>query len=980
MALSGPVTSPIRAIGEAAAQRAIAQEGGVVVVVDPQSEDVSGLQRLGKVLSHADHKPTVIVVARNYNPFTFGTAMAGLKVEHQKARAKLWLRDLPAPPDEEALPALDMVPKKSARARSGENAPQMVYVGREEETEKLKGMIKEGGPVVVSGAPGVGKTWLTERAIAAAECEAYPEVVLGRGSAADTLLAMLATITSANGSDVLAQKLKGEHTTLEIFPAVVEALQAAEAAEGKVLVVRNLHYGLSREGDFFRRSRLELLLEALLISTYSLSIVFLSDRAPRFHREGQASVYQGLALEGLKGKEMFDLFESYKAPEFKRGKMGAVADKIHGHPLAARMYAVALRTHKDGVELLEDPKFLKMKAVDHVEPVQRKIKAAIERLTEESTSTLSRLAHLRSPVEGTLLADLGVSRKVRLGLLTAGLLDMVPCPNERRYRVHPMVRRQLSRRQVSDFETHRRVSDVYEKLASRATDPVQKLAYQQESIYHSLSARTKPDNTDVGYPNFDMWIDSATGMLRGREPMVSKAEQRVTEVLAADASNSDAWLLLLECIQKGDAKFDAYEAKSKEAFEKAAVPELCQQVATFWLQRRQRNRAQVYLEKGVEMMPGESRLRTRLASMMMRQGRRPEALEHLRMAMDLDPMLPDAYGLLGQARRDEGGPALQEAEQLLREAVRLAPGDPVQVSRLCGLLLDRSRVDEEVSEALREEAGELLREVLKGKPRAPECYLQLSTLLREDGGDLEQASWLLDKAKKMTDRQNPRHVRIRVAAALLKMAEGDLDGAEKSLRDQVQRDPTAHGAFAGLGHVLEAREMYVPAHAEYQRAKERCSQSSLACDAYNLHLLRVQKLIEMQAAGLLPARTEPVVEAPAPAPAAAEAKVKKRRGKSVKRDDEDEAAEVAPEATAVAEAVAEAPAEVAEAEAVEVEADPAEVTEAEAVEVEAAPADVAEAEAVEVEAAPAEVVEEPAEVVEEPAEAAAEEATPESDA
>ena len=898
MALSGPITTPIRPIGEAAAQRAIAQEGGVVVVVDPQSEDVSGLQQLGKVLSHADHKPTVVVVARNYNPFTFGTAMAGLKVEHQKARAKLWLRDLPAPPDESDLPALEMAPKKSARARSGENAPQMVYVGREEETEKLKEMIKEGGPVVVSGAPGVGKTWLTERAIAAAECEAYPEVVLGRGSAADTLLAMLAAITSANGSDVLAQKLKGDHTALEIFPAVVEALQAAEGAEGKVLVVRNLHYGLSREGDFFRRSRLELLLEALLISTYPLSIVFISDRAPRFHREGQASVYQGLALEGLKGKELFDLFESYKAPEFKRGKMGAVADKIHGHPLAARMYAVALRSHKDGVELLEDPKFLKMKAVDHVEPVQRKIKAAIERLTQESTTTLSRLAHLRSPVEGTLLADLGVSRKVRLGLLTAGLLDMVPCPNERRYRVHPMVRRQLSRRQVSDFETHRRISDVYAKLAARASNPVQELAYRQESIFHSLSARTKPDNTDVGYPNFDMWIDSATGMLRGREPMVSKAEQRVNEVLAADPSNSDAWLLMLECVQKGDAKFDDYETKSKQAFEKAAVPELCQQVATFWLQRRQRNRAQAFLEKGVETMPGESRLRTRLASMMMRQGRRPEALEHLRMAMDLDPMLPDAYGLLGQARRDEGGPALQEAEQLLREAVRLAPGDPVQVSRLCGLLLDRSRVDEEVGAALREEAGELLREVLKGKPRAPECYLQLLTLLREEGGDLEQSRWLLDKAKKMTDRQNPRHSRIRVATALLKMAEGDLDTAEKSLREQVQRDPTAHAAFAGLGHVLEAREMYIPAHAEYQRAKERCSQSSLACSAYNLHLLRVQKLIEMQAAGLLPLRSEAPAPAPEPASAPAESKVKKRRGKSVKRDEDEgtaPTAEAAPE-------------------------------------------------------------------------------------
>ena len=39
-------------------------------------------------------------------------------------------------------------------------------------------------------------------------------------------------------------------------------------------------------------------------------------------------------------------------------------------------------------------------------------------------------------------------------------------------------------------------------------------------------------------------------------------------------------------------------------------------------------------------------------------------------------MLPDAYGLLGMARRAEGAASLETAESLFREAVRLAPNDP----------------------------------------------------------------------------------------------------------------------------------------------------------------------------------------------------------------------------------------------------------------------------------------------------------------
>jgi tetratricopeptide (TPR) repeat protein len=252
--------------------------------------------------------------------------------------------------------------------------------------------------------------------------------------------------------------------------------------------------------------------------------------------------------------------------------------------------------------------------------------------------------------------------------------------------------------------------------------------------------------------------------------------------------------------------------------------------------------------------------------------------------MEIDPMLADAYGLLGQARRDEGLDALEEAENLLREAVRLAPGDHVQVGRLTGLLLARARVEEEASKGLREEAMEMLTKTLPGRSRAPEAQVQLATLLREVGGDLERAAWLLGKAKPQIDRKSGLMATLRVEQALLLLASGDVDGAERRLREIVQHDPTHHRAFAAIGHVLEAREMYVPAHSEYQRAKERSHQQSLECAAYDLELVRVQKIIEMQAAGLLPISSpkEPV-EAPAKPKKKAEPKVKKRRGGTTRR-------------------------------------------------------------------------------------------------
>jgi Tfp pilus assembly protein PilF len=552
--------------------------------------------------------------------------------------------------------------------------------------------------------------------------------------------------------------------------------------------------------------------------------------------------------------------------------------------MAARTLAVATRVRQDGADIVDDPKFMAAESVADVTPLEKQLARRIEKLPEQLRVVLARLAHLRTPVDGGMLAnELGVTRKDRLELLSLGLLDMVGTEEDRRYRVHPLVKSQLSWREVSDFEVCEKLADMYLSLA-RGKEGLEKLALEQEQNRFAVAGRSLRLRAKLPVPDHDMWLESITGMLRAKQPRLDLVEQRLNEALKHDPSNSDAWLLKLELVQEQAAAqgpsaatrpAEAMEPVLEEAIAHAPVPELFQQVVSWLLGRRQRTKAITVLEKGLEIFPSESRLHTRLAAVMMRQGRRNEAIDHLRKAMELEPMLPDSYGLLGMARRDEGPEALAEAETLLREAVRLAPEDPVQISRLVDLLMERARVDMEKAPAIRAEAKQLLEDAIKGDKRAPEACLLYATLLREVGGDLERATWLLGQAKKLTDRGHERARRIVVERALIDLAKGDLDGAENSLRQHIARDPSHARAFAALGHVLEGREQFIPAHAEYLRAKERVQQGGLEWSFYEEQLKRVQGIIEAQATGLWSPAARPE---PAPQPAPPSTRVLRRRG------------------------------------------------------------------------------------------------------
>jgi tetratricopeptide (TPR) repeat protein len=875
MALSGVPVPPVTKVDEAALSRATTGPGGVVVLLNPQPSDQPAVQQIADILQRASHKPTVLVAAQQYNALQFMAAFRGIALGHLKVRGKDFFKGLPVVGAAEAPEVASDAPKKAKvkAPGSGPDAPRFAFVGREDELAALKGMLETGGPIVVSGPAGIGKTFLAEHAVAASGLKRLPDLVLGWGTGYDTLAGRLAEVAKAGGSSALSDALAAKVPPPAQVKAAIEALQAASGTDGQVMVVWDLHTAMGREDDFFRKSRLEMLLEALLTNAYPLRLVFLSRSQPVFHRDHAAGPLRRLPIAGLKGRFLHEIFEAYKAPEFPRDKFGPLGDKIHGHPLAARMYAIAVRDDKNGLDLLEDPKFLKLEGGD-LGPLRKHLERKVEGLERPMRSALAAAAHFRLPITGQMLSDFGFSRKTRLQLLADGLLDMLGTQEDKKYGVHPLVRSTLSLRETSDFDIVTMVAALYGKVAENAQG-VERVAAAQEANRNAITARNPGARIRLDVPDDDSVLESCLGLIRSKSPNFEMAAGRIREVLANNPSNSDAHLLKIELMQRSGADKESIDAAIQEAATVAPSPEVFQQSTSFYLARRARGKATALLEGALQTMPEQSRLHTRLAALLMRQGRRKDAIDHLQRAMEIDPLLPDAYGLLGTARRDEGIEALDAAESLLREAVRLAPEDPTQIARLVDLLLARARMPAMVTapvanddgtpaptipalsddqrRALRDQARELLDVVLKSERKSPDAHVLMATLIRDEGGDLERASWLLKKARKLTEKNAERLPRIILEQALIALGRGDLDAAEKDIRDLAIKDPSNHAVFGALAKVLEARQLAIPAHAELLRARERTARNSIERVLYDAELQRLQALIEAQVAGMVAA-------------------------------------------------------------------------------------------------------------------------------
>ncbi|MSQ01604.1 MAG: hypothetical protein EXR71_06895 [Myxococcales bacterium] len=805
--LGGETPSPALKLDSKALAPALTREGGLLCLIDADGLDSLGLGQLADAVSGAAHKPRLVVVARNFNPFALPSALRTLKFDHQKLKARDFLFTLPVP-----APVAPVAVLAVADAKKKAGAPKIAFVGREDELAWLAERTE--GPAVVAGPSGIGKRWLVEKALAGCT-NRIPDFIVGWGSEADALYARIAALAADAGDKRLAVALTtpaDRPVPSALAALAVESLRDIDAT----LVIDRLDAVMRRDGTFHRESRFELLVRALLVGKYKARVLFLSTVRPRFYREGEGLELPVLELAGLKGKDLHEIFDAYRVEDFARDNFGLVNQRIHGHPLAARLFAVAVRDPDTREELMESNKFLAMDSVADLDAPRRRIEKTIRELTEDERHDLALFAHFRRPFTAGDAEILRVKRESRLNLLGKGLIEMVPDEGrERTFYVHRLVAGQLPVRETSLYDLLEALGDQYVAASVKEKGQAQ-LALAQEGNRLLYEAHRTRNRARMSYPDHDGALESIRGMVRSKKPHFELAEQRIAEVLKLDPGNTEVALLGCELMAEKNCKGAEIAAVYQELAGRAPTPEVFHLECNFCEKRGGGpNRAIAALERGVGAFPDNARMKRRLAGLLVDAGRREPAAELLKAALDLEPMMPDSYGLLGEAYYGMGPDYWGAARDALAEARRLDPTNTLHMARLGALLIESSAGDG----AVLDEAQTLLEDALQTDKKNYPAHLLLGRLLINRGGDLERADWLLKAAAKINDHASaPLIERARISARkrLWPEAEAMLDKAQKA-------DPKGHHVFWARGEMFEMRGLIFNAVPEYQKAMERAS-------------------------------------------------------------------------------------------------------------------------------------------------------------
>ncbi len=850
--LGGQVADPAVAPSAEALQPCLAVGGGLLVLVEPNAAvDGPGLYALAAAIQKAPRKPRLCIATRAFNPFTLPLTLRMLKMDQERKRARDFMASLPVPPPVAAAGASAAEPgqqkkkKKKKKAVRNERAPRVGFSGREEELAELASLLGQGGPIVVWGPHGVGKRWLVERCLADSPLRRQLDVALGEGTRTDALYARLAQLCLDGGEKRLAKALRNPENRpppVELAELAVECLKAEDLSD-TVMVIHGVDRLMRDDGSFHRRGRLQLLLEALLAGSYAPRLVFPCTLRPVFYREAAGQNLRLLRLEGLKGKDIYEIFDAYRYGDVPRGKMGEIGQHLHGHPLATRSFAIAARDAKEREKQLGDRRSFKMRDLGDTDTLSRRLRRAIDKLPDSARSALATIAHLRYPAEAAFLQRLGITRQDRLLLMALGLLDFTPGEPDRLYYVHWLVQKQLSRRETNDIGTFDKLGEQTVELFKHASGS-EWLRLGQEINRYAIGARKPRERLRVGYPDNDAQVESVHGLMRGHRPFLELAETRINAVLKNDPANTEALLLRAAHLDASKAPADRIEKAYAQAAKLAPTPEVFHQEANWyqWRAKRTDDEAAIdALQRGVQLFPQNGRLRRRLAGLLLQARKVDEAIAVTREAMDLEPMMADSYGLLGEILTDRGPAAWEEASQHLEEALRLAPEDPVHLARAGRLLHLRGLLDRQQREALWEQAREHLEKAVKAPRRNTSALVELATQLldRPDSCDTERVAWLLKQAAKQRNAPDLKILNARLAAR-----RGRVEEAEAVLARLVQHDPKNHYARAALAEVLYSKSRIFQAHATYQLAQADAPPDAAERYAYEAKMELLQALIE----------------------------------------------------------------------------------------------------------------------------------------
>ena len=957
--LGGEAVNPLLTLDANSLGPALNASGGIIVLIEPEpADDGRALGELAELIKASGQKPRLFIASRAFNPFALPMGLRLLKLEQLKHRAKDFLSALPVDLVSGAAPAA-AAPKKKKK-KDDFQAPAPTFVGREDEVAQMAEWLgaESGTAIVLTGPHGIGKRWLAEHALQSHECTRMPDLTLGRGTGADTLLARLAITALDKGDDRLHTALSSKDkrpTPAQMAELVVDVL-SQDAMADVVWMIHGLGGLMHRRTPSFQAAgRLETLLSALLRAETKATLIFTTVTVPETYQAG-GSPLRVLALEGLAGKTLHGLFEAHHTPECDRDRFGPIAERTLGHPMAARYLAMAMVEEGSVDEILEQPRFLKLSAIDDSQALRRHIKRKVEKLPKDVRASLAACALLRQSGTTENLQALGLNRSRRLQLLSMGLLEQTPGVGNRRYYVHPMVGDHLEYREVYDFKLMenlgRHLLEVG-KAQRTAEENMVAMATCLEANRFLVDARRERSCIALPYPDLDPTVNNILGLIRRKNARLDIARQRTNEALKLDPYNTELILAHAELRIAEKASEEMILGVYTHAADTCPTEDVFLAEADHHLAKHARGKAVGALERGTRAFESSGRLHRRLAEFYLDQNRYAEAIEILVKVVGLEPTMPETYGTLGEAYMAMGGEATAKAVEVLDEALKLDPTSPRNLVRRATLARDMALAAPEKREAGLTEAETLIQAALDIDKGHPYAQAVLAAVILDKGGDLAQADWLLKQACK---RKETSFALVQLAR--VRIRQEAFDEVEKILAKAVKRDKSNHAAYAAQAEFWEAQGQVFHAFEATKSAKERSPKDSPARARYEASIVRLQALIESgQAAELMKAAdgskatasSEATPASAGPRRDAGKTTIRRRKGKGAAEEQASE--ETAEAETAEAADTAEAEtAEVApepEAETAEPETDEAEIAEAAEAEI-AEAADTAAAEAAEI--------------------------------
>jgi len=292
--LGGDAANPLLPLDAANLGPALNAAGGIIVLIEPEpADDGRALGVLSDLIKASGNKPRLFIASKAFNPFALPMGLRLLKLEQLKYRAKDFLSALPVDLASGAAPAAAAPAKK--KKKDAFQAPAPTFVGRQSELAQISEWLgaDKGTAVVVAGPHGIGKRWLIERALQDHEGTRLPDLTLGRGTGADTLLARLAVASQEKGDERLHEALSSKDkrpTPTQMSELVVEVLNS-DAMANTVWVIHGISGLMHRRAPhFLAAGRLEILLAAMMKAETQATVIFTATQVPETYQSGEATI------------------------------------------------------------------------------------------------------------------------------------------------------------------------------------------------------------------------------------------------------------------------------------------------------------------------------------------------------------------------------------------------------------------------------------------------------------------------------------------------------------------------------------------------------------------------------------------------------------------------------------------------------------------------------------------------------------------